>query len=350
MNYFESATSELKREITEEIKKEIIALINTHGGTIYVGVSDDGSVYWQLTEKQKDIEQTKIINWLGGGVFSPDCKAHISLEWNEDGVLEIHVAEGNEKPYYITEKGCNSKGVFIRFESSKLPASKEDIQRMKMESRKIYFEDDIASNQALHFTYFEKKLQEQNMELSYLSFGFLKEGQWTNLAYLFSDELKLKTKFYFVDGKNNILKKIEWKKSILAQIDAITAYFQTFLSEGYSYEALHEGLLNAFLHRNWSMKEHIRIECSDTKINFISPGGIYQLSMEEAQSGKTSYRNPKLIKMMKRMGYSKQYSSGLNHIYFCCREKRVEPIVITTNSLFILSIPKARSSKKKIKK
>lgn len=347
MQYIETATSELKREVTEEIKKEIVAFLNTHGGTIYVGVADDGTVFWNLSEKQKDIEQTKIIHWISGGVLSPDCKECISLEWNKDGVLEIHVAEGLDKPYYLSDKGCTSKGVFIRFESSKMPASKEDITRMKMESRKTYYEDQISTNQNLHFTYLNKKLWDLNIECSYLSFGFLKEGQWTNLAYLFSDDLKLRTKLFFVDAKNNVLKKIELKKSILSQIDAIIPYFKDSFAQGYSYDALYEGLLNAFMHRNWSLKEHIRIEWSPTKINFISPGGIYQLSLEEAQSGKTSYRNPKLIKMMKKMGYSKQYSKGLDRIYSCCKQKHVEPILITTNSLFILSIPKERISRKR---
>ena len=139
MKYIEDSTQELKREITNVIKKEIVAFLNTFGGTIFVGVNDDGSIYWNLTEKQKDIEQTKIINWIIGGVFSPDCKEFIDLQWNSDGVLEIHVAQGDQKPYYLTEKGCNSKGCFLRFETSKMPASKADIKRMKLQSQEIYF-------------------------------------------------------------------------------------------------------------------------------------------------------------------------------------------------------------------
>ncbi len=39
----ESSVLELKREITDDIKKEIIAFANAEGGTILVGVDDDGS-------------------------------------------------------------------------------------------------------------------------------------------------------------------------------------------------------------------------------------------------------------------------------------------------------------------
>ena len=44
MSYFESITTELKREYTPEINKSVIAFANTNGGTVYIGVEDDGSV------------------------------------------------------------------------------------------------------------------------------------------------------------------------------------------------------------------------------------------------------------------------------------------------------------------
>ena len=40
----ESATVEFKREYINDLYKEVIAFVNTSGGTIYVGINDDGSV------------------------------------------------------------------------------------------------------------------------------------------------------------------------------------------------------------------------------------------------------------------------------------------------------------------
>ena len=42
--YKESDTLELKQEFTLDIKKEIIALANTKGRTLYIGIDDDGNV------------------------------------------------------------------------------------------------------------------------------------------------------------------------------------------------------------------------------------------------------------------------------------------------------------------
>jgi len=44
MKFLESLTTELKREYVEDIKKTIIAFANTDGGTLYIGVEDDGTI------------------------------------------------------------------------------------------------------------------------------------------------------------------------------------------------------------------------------------------------------------------------------------------------------------------
>lgn len=44
MRFRETETVELKSIVMDDIKKEIIAFTNCDGGTIYVGVADDGKV------------------------------------------------------------------------------------------------------------------------------------------------------------------------------------------------------------------------------------------------------------------------------------------------------------------
>ena len=43
MNFVESENMELKSIYVDDIKKEIIAFANTRGGSIYIGVEDDGT-------------------------------------------------------------------------------------------------------------------------------------------------------------------------------------------------------------------------------------------------------------------------------------------------------------------
>ena len=44
MKFQETETVELKSIVMDDIKKEIIAFANCDGGTVYVGVADDGTV------------------------------------------------------------------------------------------------------------------------------------------------------------------------------------------------------------------------------------------------------------------------------------------------------------------
>ena len=44
MRFQETETVELKSIVLDDIKKEIIAFANCDGGTVYVGVTDDGTV------------------------------------------------------------------------------------------------------------------------------------------------------------------------------------------------------------------------------------------------------------------------------------------------------------------
>jgi ATP-dependent DNA helicase RecG len=40
----ENLTTEFKREYIEDIRKTIVAFANTNGGTLYIGVNDDGTI------------------------------------------------------------------------------------------------------------------------------------------------------------------------------------------------------------------------------------------------------------------------------------------------------------------
>lgn len=65
--------------------------------------------------------------------------------------MEIHVRKGNEKPYYLVSKGPISSGTFIRIGRSSRQATKDEIIKMMVESRKFSFENDTSTKQNLNF-------------------------------------------------------------------------------------------------------------------------------------------------------------------------------------------------------
>jgi ATP-dependent DNA helicase RecG len=64
MEYIENELVELKSTLSEETKNEIIAFLNTSGGTIYIGLNNDGSTFKPFKEINKDYVDLKISNWM----------------------------------------------------------------------------------------------------------------------------------------------------------------------------------------------------------------------------------------------------------------------------------------------
>ena len=119
--YRESDLVELKRQLTDEVKCEIDAFLNTKGGTIYIGVADDGTVMPFADEKSKDAADLKIGSWIREALF-PMPVDLIKHGFNEDGVLFVEIKEGKDKPYYLREKGPKPSGVYKRVGRSKRKA------------------------------------------------------------------------------------------------------------------------------------------------------------------------------------------------------------------------------------
>ena len=94
--YIESSIVELKRELTDEVKNEIVAFLNSKGGIIYIGVNDDGTINKNFTDQNKDKSLLVISSWIQEA-FYPLPSSLISFDYNNDGVLVIVIKEGTKK-------------------------------------------------------------------------------------------------------------------------------------------------------------------------------------------------------------------------------------------------------------
>ena len=174
------------------MKTEVIAFLNSYlGGTIYVGVNDDGSLY-NYTQEEKDQNESKIINWIRDEAIYPNCSDFVNISYNEDQVLTIKINPGNKKPYYLKSKGLTPSGVYIRYGRNKSQASQEEISRMLRERDNITFESLVSKEQDLSFKTLERKFEEKDLDFSQFNLntsGFIDKetGLFTNLAFWISD-------------------------------------------------------------------------------------------------------------------------------------------------------------------
>ena len=116
MIFTETEKTELKQKLTDSIPKEIVAFLNTDGGTIYIGVNDDGSV---CGIEKLDESLKKIADIIENQIL-PESSSFVELgtKYIENKhIIEIKVRKG-ESLYYIKKYGRSSQGCYVRVGST----------------------------------------------------------------------------------------------------------------------------------------------------------------------------------------------------------------------------------------
>ncbi len=116
----ESSTVEFKRKFTtaEKFAREMIALANTVGGYLIVGVDDDGAIVGVPSEKEvvEQIERSQ-------HVIAPELPVHIDVvEIEFVDVVVVHIPNSEQKPHRLTS---DEQRAYIRKGDQSVAASKE---------------------------------------------------------------------------------------------------------------------------------------------------------------------------------------------------------------------------------
>lgn len=361
--YFENEIIELKRELIDEVKSEIVAFLNSEGGTVYVGVEDDGTVVGFHDDKTKDTLDLKLGNWIQEAFF-PKPSGLINYFFNKDDVLEIHISKGTNKPYYLREKGPKPSGVYIRVGRSKRKANEDEILRMIMKSHKYSYEEDASDEQELTFKSFSRTLEDNEMKLTTRlmnSLGFkTKSGEYTNLAYLLSDQseivvkvaeydahLNFKIKKSFKGSLVTILKNVEEQAERLNDLRVVIdgSSFKRKETKSYPGASLREMVLNAICHADYFIRSNIKIEFFPDKARITSPGGIFNASMDDIMNGIQTYRNPRLVHVFDKLGMIENFGTGIPRTIESYSNYDVKPEFKATENFFIVTLPNLNSIK-----
>lgn len=361
MEYKESEIVELKRELDDDMKFEIIAFLNSYlGGTIFVGVEDDGSLS-NLTEEQLDENESRVINWIRDEAIYPNCSEYVKINHTKDGILAIEIEAGKDKPYYLKSKGLKPSGVYVRYGRNKSQATQEEISRMLRERDNIPYESLISRYQDLTFNFLKLKFEEKGLDFSefkMVTSGFVdpKSNQYTNLAFWLSDQYDVATKMAVYQGLDRSVfrTKKQYEGSLIRQIDNALEYYDLcnevrVIINGrpmreeipsYNSTAAREAILNMYCHRDFSRSSNIKIEFFDDRCEMISPGGFYDgLTLEKALNGEQSFRNEKLVQLLFKLDYIENYASGLSRIFKEYKKEGLEPIIYTSSTAFKVTFP-----------
>ncbi|MBD8036654.1 putative DNA binding domain-containing protein [Solibacillus sp. A46] len=359
MKMKESPTLQFKRELTDAIKREIIAFANTQGGELYIGVDDDGSIIG-LENADKVLES---VSSMLHDSIQPDILVHAFLEIvNLEGknVVKISVARGTRRPYHLKAKGMKPSGVFIRYGTSVTNASEENIRQMIIESDGTNFETMRSLQQELTFTEAKRIFDEQNLKFGpekMRTLGLITEdGYYTNLGLLFSDQCEhtIKCARYLGNDKIEFQDRKEFSGSILKQVEAVYEYLsinnakhahfeglKRIETETYPSYALREALINAFTHRDYSFSGSILIHLFQDRLELVSVGGLVKgLTLEDIELGISQSRNPKLANVLYRLKWIESYGTGLQRMRESYKGSVMEPYWTVGPNAFVVTLPK----------
>lgn len=352
----EDSKLEYKSEIPQkqnQLKAEIVSFLNSEGGTILLGVDDDGNIIENAKENYKKWEET-ISNWIFNA-FYPNVTELIDIKIDE--VFCIEIKKGTNKPYYYKDgEGFNSKGVYIRVGSTKRLANYEEIQRMMIASKSQEYEKLVSENQDLTFEYAKKKLKENDIIFDVRGLSLLNpNGKYNNAALLLSDQNPTISKFAVFQGLDVsvFLDKKEFKGSIMKQLDDIL-YFANLSNkkkiiitgkpqrEEYldiPKRALREAICNSFCHRDYSLSGDIKIEYYDDRVIIFSPGSLPNgLTVEDIKKGMTAKRNQILVDALDKADFIENYASGVRRIFKDYEDFDKKPEYNTSNNGVILTL------------
>lgn len=358
MRFRETEIVELKSIVMDDIKKEIIAFANCDGGTVYVGVADDGKV---LGVENADECALQISNMVRDAV-KPDVTMFIhyeTLECDGKAVVAVNIQRGTNRPYYLAKKGLRPEGVYVRQGYSSVPATDTAIRQMIKETDGDSFENMRSINQALTFEATKKEFEKRNVVFGQPQMQTLKivsaDGIYTNLGLLLSEQCLHTIKAAVFEGINqNVFKdRREFSGSLMQQLNDVYDYidfhnqthatFRKLLridTRDYPEVAVREALLNTLVHRDYSFRASTLISIYDDRIEFVSIGGLLPgLELDDLMMGVSVCRNPHIANVFYRLQLIEAYGTGMKKIMGAYANALVQPKIKTTNNAFKIILP-----------
>ena len=358
MPFVESEVVELKAEVVGDICKEVIAFANTKGGTLYIGVSNDGNV---LGVKNADQVILQLNNMIRDSI-KPDVTMFVGYENQHVGdkdIIAVTIQKGTDRPYYLGSKGLKPSGVYVRNGTSSDPATDTAIRRMIKETDGDSFESMRSLEQNLSFEAAEKQFEKQNIPFDAAKMQTLgmisADGIYSNVALLLSDQCPstIKAATFSGEDKGTFQDRREFDGSLFQQMEELYSYLDmrnqtkaTFDglyridTRDYPENALREALLNSLVHRDYSFRASTLVSVYADRIEFVSVGGLPSgIELDDIMLGLSVCRNPKLAAIFYRLQLIEAYGTGMPKIMNAYADTELKPKIEVSSNAFKITLP-----------
>lgn len=357
MAFVESEVVELKAEVVGDICKEVIAFANTRGGTLYIGVSNDGNVVGVKNADQVILQLNNMIR----DSIKPDVTMFVGYETqhvSDKDIIAVTIQKGTDRPYYLGSKGLKPSGVYVRNGTSSDPATDTAIRRMIKETDGDSFESMRSLEQNLSFEAAEKQFEKQNIPFDTAkmqTLGIISDGIYSNVALLLSDQCPstIKAATFSGEDKGSFQDRREFDGSLFQQMEELYSYLDmrnqtkaTFDglyridTRDYPEDALREALLNSLVHRDYSFHASTLVCVYADRIEFVSVGGLPSgIELDDIMLGLSVCRNPKLAAIFYRLQLIEAYGTGMPKIMNAYTETELKPKIEVSSNAFKITLP-----------
>ena len=360
----------------DSLAAEIIAMANSLGGTILLGIRDKtGEVIGIETSKLSGLSE-KIGNIATNNIIPPIYlnTEVVSIENGQTRrILVIHVNEGINKPYkdlngaIWVKQGSDKRKLTDNNEimrlfqtggnlmADEMPVYNATIEDIDEKSFRAYFQkirDRSIEDEGLTY---EKALQAKRILLKgvislggLLFFGnnpqFFKTSFCIKAVSFFGNDLSGLDYRESIDIEGTIPEMFEKGMKFFESNLLHTQQGQSFNSIGkleISRIAIEELLQNALLHRDYFKNAPIRLMIFDNRIEIVSPGKLpNSLRVEELKYGNPVPRNNLLIAFAKDAMLFRGYGTGISRAY--AEQPNIELINDIEGEQFIVKIPRPK--------
>lgn len=331
--YVESETVELKRKYTDQFPRELVSFLNGRGGTIYLGVEDDGTV---IGVQDTDKTLKRIADCISDQI-EPSPKGEISSEILYEGnklVIAVRVQKGLKPLYCVKKLGFSSAGCLVRVGTTCREMSHEGIEfRYKAQfAHQDFMLMARSLSEPLTFEMFKILLADRGYHIDQTAFEASfrlrrDDGHYNVLAELLADKNRVPlifVKFFGLD-KTAISERSDYgghflyfayqelKSRLNAENICRTSTDVRPRLDEYLYDekCVNEALVNMLVHNDWTMTEPL-VAFYEDRVVFTSHGGLPPgLTEEEFYSGVSYPRNPTLMRVFLTLGIVEHTGHGV---------------------------------------
>lgn len=340
-----------------KLSKAISAFANSEGGELFIGIDDEPRVWRGFDSIEAANAHIQVFeeNFPLGNDFSYDFLENSS---SIGFVLKVEISKTRDL------KTASDGKVYIRRGAQSLPVNDDErLQSLRRDKGIVSFETDLTNcpsdivSNSIHIIEFLIEVVPTGEPENWLKKQMLlSNGKPTVAAVLlFAEEPQavlpkrsgLKIYRYKTSNEEGSRETLDFDpqsiegnmyQQIKIAVEETTRIIESvrlqtsdgLISVNYPFEAIHEILTNAVIHRDYSITDDIHIRVFDNRVEVLSPGTLPGHVTAENILSERFARNPALVRLINKFPNppNKDVGEGLNTAFESMKNLKLKPPVI----------------------